>query len=824
MNYTLKDLLDVPRLRELLDMVDEIHSMPSAILDIEGNILTATGWQDICTKFHRINPATAKKCQESDTRIQAELDNHAPQTIYRCPMGLVDAASAIVIDGEHLGNVYTGQLFMDPPAEEDFIKQAQQYGFDEQEYLAAMRQVPFITEERLRKNLSFIHSLTQLLAKQGMQHKRQLEAEKALQEREERYRSLFAGAGEGIFILAPDGRLVEVNEAFARMHGYTLQEMQQMKLADLDTPETSALVPERMHRLLAGESLTFEVEHCHKDGHVFPLEVSANLISFGGKSYFQCFHRDISERKRSEENLLLREQALASSEQFLKTIIDTEPECIKMLDRDGNLLLMNPAGLAMIEADSFELVKGQCVFSLVTEPYREDFIALTRQAFQGLPGTLEFEAIGLKGRQVWLETHAVPFHNEQGEITALLGVTRDVTEKKRLAAERVALEQQLQQTQRLESLGVLAGGIAHDFNNLLAVIMGNCALAKLKPAQAGEKIPPIETAAKRAAELCQQMLAYAGKASSMKTPTRLDDLVEEMVRMARSTIPQNVKISSDLKADIPLVSVDASQLRQVVMNLIINAAEAIGEAQGEVCVSLEKAAIGGGRQEIDHLGAPIRPGGYVCLQVIDNGCGMDAETQQRIFEPFYTTKFAGRGLGMAAVLGIIKGHKGALQLSSQPGQGSTFRVFLPLQTAPLPAAEPRSTRLSEPWHGRGTILLVEDEEQVMALAEAMLEELGFQVVKAMNGQEALDLYQQKASDLTLVITDIGMPVMDGYALCDELKKLQAKVPIIISSGFGDTTVTSRINPQDIAGLVNKPYDLDQLRNVLKRVVEGNDRG
>ena len=687
MNHTLRDFLDIPRLRELLDTIDDIHGMPSAIMDLEGNILTATAWQDICVKFHRINPATEKQCIESDTRIQRELNKLTPQTIYRCPMGLVDAASPIIVDGEYFGKVYTGQVFLEPPDEEYFIKQAQKYGFDENGYLAAMRQVPLFTEEQLRKNLTLIHSLTQLLADQGMQHKKQLEVEKDLQEREDRYRSLFTSAGEGIFLLSTDGRLVEVNEAFARMHGYSTLDMQQMSLEDLDTPETSLLAPGRIRRLLTGEHLTFEVEHYHKDGRILPQEVSAKLISFGGNSYFQCFHRDISERKQ-------------------------------------------------------------------------------------------------------------------------------------VAAERAELEQQLQQTQRLESLGVLAGGIAHDFNNLLTVIIGNCSLAQLKPTNAVEKILTIETAAKQAAELCQQMLAYAGKANLSKVPIQLAELVNEMVRMSRSSVAQNVMIISDLAAKIPILTGDASQLRQITMNLMINAAEAIGESQGEVHVSLKKTTVLNDQQERDHLGAIIPPGRYACLEVTDNGCGMDKETRQRIFEPFFTTKFTGRGLGMAAVLGIIKAHQGALQVTSRQGQGTTFIVFLLIPSSETAAGQTSPELCSpESWQGKGTVLLVEDEEIVRCVAEEMLETLGFTVIQATNGQEALDLYQQHTKDIALVVTDIGMPIMDGYELFNKLKGQAPDLPIILSSGFGERVVFSRISAGAVAGFLSKPYSANQLREMLRSAVE-----
>jgi CheY-like chemotaxis protein len=334
-----------------------------------------------------------------------------------------------------------------------------------------------------------------------------------------------------------------------------------------------------------------------------------------------------------------------------------------------------------------------------------------------------------------------------------------------------------------------------------------------------DNIPHIETAAERAAALCQQMLAYAGKASITKSQIHLEGLVDEMVNMTKSTIGQNVKITCDLASDLPSIIADASQIRQVTMNLIINAAEAIGESPGEVKISLAKKSIRGDQQEKDNLGAIIPTGRYVCLEVSDNGCGMDAEIRQRIFEPFYTTKFSGRGLGMSAVLGIIKSHNGALQLFSKPAKGTTFKVYLPTPLTESAEDQPQQ-QISPPtpWKGNGTVLLIEDEEQVIYIAELMLEELGFTVFKAYNGKEGLERYQQNATSITLVITDIGMPVIDGYALIRELKKLKPELPIIISSGFGDVDITSQIPGGEIAGLINKPYNFDQLRDVIESVL------
>jgi signal transduction histidine kinase len=387
--------------------------------------------------------------------------------------------------------------------------------------------------------------------------------------------------------------------------------------------------------------------------------------------------------------------------------------------------------------------------------------------------------------------------------------------------EKLALEQQLRQSQKLESLGVLAGGIAHDFNNILAIIIGYCELTKLHYEKAEVNIPIIAKAAERAAGLCSQMLAYAGKAQLAMTQINMCMLVEEMVNMLKSTLPQNAIIKSDLSADIPVVSGDSSQLRQIVMNLIVNASEAIGKEQGEIQVTLVKTTLIGGESDKDYNGKIIPSGDYVCLEVSDNGCGMDNETKYRIFEPFYTTKFTGRGLGMSALLGIIMSHGGALQLFSQLGQGTTFKVYLPVQKGDFAGDDDHLTsETSDPWLGSGTILLVEDEEHVRLIAKAMLNKFGLTVLEAVNGKEALELYQRNATDITLVMTDIGMPVMDGYELFSRLKNLNNKLPIIISSGFGDAEVSSRIPIDDIAGLISKPYKFDQLREVLKTVLEG----
>jgi PAS domain S-box-containing protein len=533
--------------------------------------------------------------------------------------------------------------------------------------------------------------------------------------------------------------------------------------------------------------------------------------------------QEIMERQRLEEERTVVEEALKESEFFFKEsqrsahvgsykadfisnrwtsseVLDTIFGIDATYDRSVNgwLEIIHPEDRGMMQHYLSEEVIGK------HKPFAREYRIIRQN----------------DGEIRWVSGLGEVTCDGNGMVVSLYGTIHDVTERKKLEEERLLLTQQLLQSQKLESLGVLAGGIAHDFNNILAIIMGNCSLAKLNPDKFADNLDEIEKASERAAALCRQMLAYAGKSQFVQARINLTELVDETVSMLKASLTQNVEIRLDLEtSEVPFVKGDASQLSQIAMNLIINASEAIGAQQGVVRVALAIISITAEHAVRDHQGKEIPPGSYACLEVTDNGCGMDNETRQRIFEPFYTTKFTGRGLGMSAVLGIIMSHNGALQLFTQQGQGTTFKVYLPAQGSSATGAEATALVSSAPRQGRGTILLVEDEEQVKATAGAMMRNFGFTVIEAANGKEALELYQQHGAAISLVVTDMGMPVMDGYTLLRELKKLAPELPVIISSGFGEVDVTSRIPPADIAGLIGKPYNVDNLWDVLKGFVQ-----
>ena len=608
-----------------------------------------------------------------------------------------------------------------------------------------------------------------------------------------------------------ESRVLKASENFLEMLGIPGSKMVGKTMEELFPSEMAAKITKDDWAVISGGGV-FKVDEDY-NGRSYTT-VKSPLIT-DEKTLLAGFTIDITERKQAEDKM-------KESEEQLKVIFETSV---------AGIILVSPTGTIKFANRSMAKMFGMELPELIGTPYTAHLHDSEKQIGNELMSQLmkgHIQSVLLDrrytrkdGTDFWGNLSGRRLENADGSLRGLVGVITDLTERKQVEEEKLALEQQFQQTQKLESLGVLSGGIAHDFNNILAIIIGYCGLTKLNFGTAEKNLPIIEEAAERAAGLCRQMLAYAGKAHLTKTNINMVKKVEDIVGMLKETLPQNTVIKTDLSVEIPLIEGDAVQLRQVVMNLIINASEAIGTEQGEVDVSLARITIIAGKAYEDYYGKPIPTGEYVCLEVTDNGCGMDDATKWRIFEPFYTTKFTGRGLGMSAVLGIIKSHAGALQLFSQLGKGTTFKVFLPLPTKdateeenlvqPAPVA---------PWQGSGTILLTEDEDQVRDIAKNFLELFGFNVLEAVNGKDALELYQKNAAEITLVFTDMGMPVMDGYELFSELKKLNPELPIIVSSGYGDAEVSARIGSDNIAGIISKPYNPNQLREVLKKVVEG----
>jgi two-component system cell cycle sensor histidine kinase/response regulator CckA len=410
---------------------------------------------------------------------------------------------------------------------------------------------------------------------------------------------------------------------------------------------------------------------------------------------------------------------------------------------------------------------------------------------------------------------------EEGEIVGRVWSFFDVTDERRAEKERRRLEQRMQQAQKMESLGILAGGIAHDFNNLLVGILGNADLLLMTtPPDAASRGPlkDILDSSQRASELTNQMLAYSGKGSFVVSSIDLAQLVHDTGHLLEAVISKNASMEL-LLDEVPPVEGDATQLRQVVMNLITNASDALDGERGDVRVTTRLIEADAGDLAGYHFGDALSEGAYVCIEVSDSGCGMDDETAARIFDPFFTTKFTGRGLGLAAVLGIVRAHRGAIQVESKPGRGTTFRLLLPPSSRRPSESESPMEADPKRWLGSGTILVVDDEPSIRRLVGRALERAGFDVLEAKSGREALDLFPEHAARIVAILLDLTMPDLGGEETFTALRELGADVPIVLCSGYSESEVRAGFEGAGPSEFLHKPFTAVTMLAVLRRVLD-----
>jgi len=394
---------------------------------------------------------------------------------------------------------------------------------------------------------------------------------------------------------------------------------------------------------------------------------------------------------------------------------------------------------------------------------------------------------------------------------------------------RQELELQMLHAQKLESLGLLAGGVAHDFNNLLTAILGNAELARLSLSggPATESLENIIAASTRAADLSSQLLAYSGGAPLVSGPVSLNALVEEMLRLTTVSVSKLARVRSELATELPPIEADGSQVQQVVMNLLTNASEALEGTAGDIVVRTGTATVSDGELGDYHLGEDRQPGEYVFLDVEDTGCGMGKATLQKLFDPFFTTKFTGRGLGLAALLGIVRGHCGAIRVSSAPGRGTEVRVLLPISTKAL-STETGPDGGTAPPRCAGTVLVVDDEEIVRNLLKRLLERLGFEVLLANDGEQAVEIFELRRAEIELVFLDLTMPVMSGEEAFECIRALDQDVRVVLCSGYSEARVSARFEHHRPTAFLEKPFRIVDVSRVVDLALRGtgsrSDRG
>jgi len=633
----------------------------------------------------------------------------------------------------------------------------------------------------------------------------------------EAYRVAVEETLQGVLLFG-GGRIVFANPAMTRLTGFSRDELSSLSpqaLSELIPPEDREELLRKLRALREEprEALCTELRFRRRDGELRWIEAVATPIDYGGKPAELFTFVDITERRKAEESL--RE----SEERFARAFLASPtPALIASLDTgrvvDANEALERVTGYRRAEL----LGRSVPELRLFAGPDQVRGMIDTLRGGRGIHGveTSYTQASGAAGVAL---IYAEPIVLAGESCAIWQGI--DVTASRRAEAERRRLTEQVMRARRLEGLGVLAGGVAHDFNNLLVAIRGNAELVRLHlgarhPAQ--ELVEDLDRAADRAAELVRSLLTYAGAGRAETEPVDLAALVGETLRILRSRLPSRLRVELPGPEEGVWVQGDATQLGQVVMNLVTNATEALEGPDDEVSVRVGPVPLD--REELDTclLAGGVKPGEYVMLEVADTGRGMDPDTLERIFDPFYTTKFQGRGLGLAGVLGAVRGHGGTLRVSSQPGQGTTFRVFLPPGERALPrAGEGRSAFPREPR--RATILVVDDDPAVRAVAARMLSARGFTVVVAASGSEALERVRRAPAEHDAILLDLTMPGLSGEETFQALRGVRADLPVVFMSGHGPEDVALRLSEHTRVRRVAKPFRMETLAERLHEVLE-----
>jgi two-component system cell cycle sensor histidine kinase/response regulator CckA len=643
------------------------------------------------------------------------------------------------------------------------------------------------------------------------------EAEKRLAESEAQLDRVIAGAQLDLWEWdVPNRRVVYTRRSAARNTGEQGSgELSQAALEAAPHPADVQRVRSSLKAHIEGRAALHEIEYrilgddgewrwIHSRGSIVDRAPDGQPLRVSGT------HLDVTDRKRAE----------AEAGRLLK-IIDASTDFIFTADVEGRVIYANAALLQLLGVDNLAALRGrrwEAVFPEVSVKRIEAEVLPTVKEAGVAHGEIVLR--NAQGHERMASQVAVLHRDEESDVATVSFVMRDITRQKQAEAENIENERKMLLIQKSESLGVLAGGIAHDFNNLLTAMLGNASLARLDLADDSPIQGPlaqIELAATRAAELCQQMLAYAGRSPLSISEVNVTELIGETRQLLQVSIGKKTEIELQLEQPLPVIRAASAQMQQVVMNLVLNAAEAIGEKAGRITLRTRSQTFDEKELKRRFLSAPLAAGPYVLIEVSDTGCGMTRETMTRIFEPFFTTKFTGHGLGLAAVMGIVRSHGGGISVESEVGKGSTFSILLPSAQGSTPSI-PVSRTLTPFGRAAGLALVVDDEAHVRNLVAKFLTMLGFSVITAVDGMDAVAQFQQESERLCVVLLDLTMPRMDGEQAFVEMSRINPHVPVILMSGFSEKLTLDRFLAQKPAGFLAKPFDLKTVQSRVMGVV------
>jgi PAS domain S-box-containing protein len=604
-----------------------------------------------------------------------------------------------------------------------------------------------------------------------------------------------------------DGTIRSWNAAAQRVYGYSAEDAIGRNIRFILPAGCEAEEAHIISQIKLGARMEhFETRRRKQDGTLIDVSLTISPIRNRAGEVIGVSHvaREITQRRKLE-----------TSNAHLAAIVKSSEDAIISKDLTGVIQTWNGGAERIYGYSEVEAIGRNIAFLLPVDRASEEQEILSKLRNGERVEHFETTRLRKDGTLIDVSLSVSPIRDAADRVIGASHVARDITARKRL-------EQQMRDAQRLESLGVLAGGIAHDFNNLLTGIIGNASLlSDTQPMSYSAQglLKELTLAADRAADLTRQMLAYSGGGQFVIESTHLSEVTAEISELIKGSISKNVTVRLDLERNIPMIEADRSQIQQVIMNLIINGAEAVGDYRsGTVVVRTGALRLDEQQIRLDFSGSELRPGEYTFLEVQDDGCGMDEETKSRIFDPFFTTKFTGRGLGLAATLGIVSAHKGSIRVHSVPGEGTSFRVLFP--------ATDRDRLKLPGWRkstGKGLVLVVDDEDMVRKVAKSSLESHGYEVVLATNGKEAVDLLSSNPEAIALIILDLAMPTMGGEEAIRHLRAINPTLPVILSSGYSESEVMRRFAGHTLSGFLQKPYSSSRLRAAVDSVLAERQR-
>ena len=630
--------------------------------------------------------------------------------------------------------------------------------------------------------------------------------EEALRQSEEKYKSLANNLNVGIYrnSIGPKGKFLEVNPAIVEMFGFASRdEFLQVNVSDL------YVNPEKRDEYNAkiikeGAVRNEELLLRKKDGTSFIGSVSAVAVKGenGEVKYFDGIIEDITERK-------VAEAALRESEEKYRTVMEANPDAVVLYDMEGKVIYFNPA-FTRVFGWSLEERQGKKMDMFVPEdawPETKMMIAkvMAGARFSGIE-TYRYDKAG---DRIPVSISGAIYRDQKGSPIGSVINLRDISKQKKMEAE-------LQQAQKMESIGTLAGGIAHDFNNILSAILGYASLVLAElPTESSMryKLEAIRSSGERARDLVTQILAFSRKDDQVKAPVAVDQILRDALKLLRPAIPTTIDIKTQITAQCPIVG-DPSRIHQIIMNLCTNAYQAMLETGGTLSISLSQLKMEGRAASL----AQIPPGSYGKLSIADTGSGIPAEILDRIFDPYFTTKDKGKGtgLGLAAVHGIVKSHGGTILVESRVGKGTQFDVYLPLTLDRIDMSGEAELRLVG---GNERILLVDDEQDILEVEKEMLKKLGYAITAKRDVREALELFADRPEEFDMAITDMTMPNMTGDKFAIALRRMRPDIPIILSTGYSELVSKEKAEALGINGFLMKPVGIRDLANMIRNVLD-----